>query len=411
MVAGRGSTVARSLPGPNVVADASRRASSAGLVLRAVLDRGPLSRSAIARATGLSPASVTSRAGELLSCGLLLELSQETAANGMGRPFVPLDVNVSVGVVGGIHFAVEYATVAVLDIRGKVLGATKLLHDGASSEVIVNRSTEALDAILATHAGRRPLLGVGVASGGWVDRSSGTIVEHGMLGWRQVSVAEPFQRRFGVPVIADSHARSLIRAEQLFGDPRSRASTLALFVGNVVEAAFAMGEQVNYGPRSRAGAVAHLPVVLGGQACGCGRSGCLEATVSDRRLVRRAAEVGIPTRHYIDDVVAAAVAGNAVARELFRERAEVVGRAIAPIVDLLSPELVLIVDPGVAYLPECLAALQEHLAANSVMIGDPAQTVVVSRFSDTVLETAGGAAVLDALYTNPGAVMPVSSAS
>lgn len=396
-------------PGSNGVGEASRRTSSARLVLRAVLDHGPLSRSAIAQATGISPASVTSHASELLSRGLLLELSQETAANGMGRPSVPLDVNVSVGVVAGIHFAVEHATVAVLDICGAVLGAIELPHDGAASEAVVTRSAQALDSMLETHAGQRPLLGIGVASGGWVDRQTGTIVEHSMLGWRQVSVAEPLQDRFGVPVVADSHARSLIRAEQLFGDPRSRGSTLALFVGNVVEAAFAMGEQVHYGPRSRAGAIAHLPVAFGGQVCGCGKSGCLEATASDRRLVRRAAEAGIPTRRHIDDVVAAAVAGNTVARELLRERAEVVGRAIAPIIDLLSPELVLVVDPGVAYLPECLAALHEHIAANSVTISDPARAVVPSSFSDTVLATAAGAAFLDALYTNPGVLVPLPS--
>lgn len=394
---------------PPPLRDVNRRKASTGLVLRTILDSGPLPRSAIAQATGLSPASVTAHAGELASRGLVGELPQTTASNGLGRPYVPLDLNLSAGVVAGIHFAVDCATVAVLNLRGVVLSSCEIPHTAGSSEAIIARSADALAQQLGASASGRPLLGIGVASGGWVDRTSGTIVDHPMLGWRRVDVAEPLRRRFGVPVLVDSHARSLIRAEQLFGDRRSRQSTLALFVGNVVEAAFSMGEQVHYGPRSRAGAIAHLPVPGSQEACECGKFGCLEATASERSLVRRAADGGVPTRRRIDDVIAAAVSGNALARKLFRERAASVGRTLAPIIDLLSPELVLIVDPGIAYLPECLAALHEQVAANSVTVSDPTRTVVPSSFMDTALAMAGGAVILDGLYANPAAVVRQAS--
>ncbi len=39
--------------------DANRRRTSASVVLRSVLEHGPVARSTIARLTGLSPASVT----------------------------------------------------------------------------------------------------------------------------------------------------------------------------------------------------------------------------------------------------------------------------------------------------------------------------------------------------------------
>src|SRR6266700_3003336 len=92
-----------------------------------------------------------------------------------------------------------------------------------------------------------------------------------------------------MPVRVDSHARALIRAEQLFGDRRTRASAVHMFVGNVVDAAFATGGTVHHGPRSAAGAVAHLPLRGRADSCRCGRSGCLEAAVSEEALARRAA--------------------------------------------------------------------------------------------------------------------------
>jgi len=392
---------------PSALPSAGRRAANAGRVLRAILDNGPLPRSTIARVTGLSPASVTTHISELLASGLLTELPQRVTPNGLGRPYVPLDLNMSVGVVGGIHVAVECATVSLVDLRGAVLTSVEIPHDAADPGTVVTAAGNALAEMLCEQTMPRRLLGVGVASGGWIDRPAGVLVEHAMLGWRRVPLASLFGDRFGVPAIVDSHVRSLIRAEQLFGDPRARASTLALLVGNVVEAAFAMGEQVHYGSRSRAGAIAHLPVLGSEELCQCGKVGCLEATVSERRLVRRALGAGVPNLRWIDDAVAAALAGNTVTRELFRERAEVIGRTVAPIIDLLSPELVLIIDPGIAYLPECLAAMQEQVAANSVTVYDSARSVILSSFMDTVPATAGSAVMLDALYTSPLAVVSV----
>ncbi len=87
----------------------------------------------------------------------------------------------------------------------------------------------------------------------------------------------------------DGFARArLIDAEVLFGEPRARDSVVQLFVGNVVDAAFATGGVVHHGPRAAAGAVAHVLVENSVEECTCGRTGCVQATLSDRVLVGRA---------------------------------------------------------------------------------------------------------------------------
>ncbi len=65
----------------------------------------------------------------------------------------------------------------------------------------------------------------------------------------------------GLPVHVDGHARALVNAERLFGRCAGGGrSVLHLFVGNVVDAAFATHDEVHHGPRSQAGAIAHLPL-------------------------------------------------------------------------------------------------------------------------------------------------------
>src|SRR5947209_13299564 len=98
-----------------------RRGASAGSVLRAVLEHGPVARSTIARLTGLSPASVTGHTAELGEQSLIRELPETTRSKGVGRPHVPVDLDISGYVVAAVHIAVPHTTIALLDLRGRVL--------------------------------------------------------------------------------------------------------------------------------------------------------------------------------------------------------------------------------------------------------------------------------------------------
>jgi predicted NBD/HSP70 family sugar kinase len=378
-----------------------RRNGSAGLVLRALLDQGPLARSTIARLTGLSPASVTGHSAELAERGLLCESGIEVTTNGRGRPHVPIDLDTSRHVVCALHIAVEHATIALLDTRGTVLVERRIEHTDLEAATILERSACVVTELLAEYGGGRTVLGLGVATGGWVEHSSGTVVDHPLLGWRDVPVAEVLGRRLGMRVHVDAHSRSLVRAEQLFGHVRSRQSVLMLFVGNVVDAAFASGDQLHYGFRSQAGGIAHLPVPGSREPCSCGRFGCLQATVSERRIVRQAFAEGVIDRPSIWDLIDAAEAGDRRALELFRRRGALVGRAAALLMDVFNPEVVIVVEPGVARFDGCLSELRSEVRAHSESGRDLEETVVATSFPYTTLAVAAGAVLLDALYRDP----------
>lgn len=228
------------------------------MILRSVLEHGPVARSTISRLTGLSPASVTDYCARFTERGLIREAAAPHRSGGVGRPHLPIDLDHSRFVVGGVHVAVPYTTVALLDLRGRVLAEKRLRHDRTEPGLVLANAADGIAALLAGARGRTPL-GIGVAAGGWVDPDSGTIVEHTLLGWRDVAVREAVGARTGLPVHVDGHARALVNGERLFGRARGSRSVLHLFAGNVVDAAFATHDQVHYGPRSQAGAIAHLP--------------------------------------------------------------------------------------------------------------------------------------------------------
>lgn len=380
--------------------DANRRRTSASVVLRSVLEHGPVARSTIARLTGLSPASVTDYCARLAQLGLIREAAVPRRSNGVGRPHVPVDLDDSRFVVGGVHVAVPHTTVALLDLRGRVVASRELGHeDGTDPGRVLARAADGLGALLDGAPGHRPL-GVGFAAGGWVDREAGTVVEHQLLGWRDVPVRELIGGRTGLPVHVDGHARALVNAERLFGRARGSRSVLQLFVGNVVDAAFATNDEVHHGPRSQAGAIAHLPLGGGTEPCVCGRVGCLQVELSERTLCRRAREAGVIAGVNPMHLVKAAAGGDPVAVRLLVERSRMTGRAAGLLLDILNPETVVVTEVGAMHREDCLSALREAVGA------ERAAAVVPSSFPDSVLAVAGGSVALDVIYRDPLAASP-----
>ncbi|MFE4757671.1 ROK family protein [Streptomyces mirabilis] len=385
---------------PHRATAGDRRRTSASVILRSVLEHGPVARSTVARLTGLSPASVTDYCARFTALGLIREAPTPRQSNGVGRPHVPIHLDDSQFVVGGVHVAVPYTTVALLDLRGRVVTERRLAHDdGTEPDRVLANAAAGLAALLTDHPGRTPL-GVGVAAGGWVDRDSGTIVEHALLGWHDVDVRGALGTRSGLPVHVDGHARALVNGERLFGRARGSRSVLHLFVGNVVDAAFATHDEVHHGPRSQAGAIAHLPLPGGSERCDCGRTGCLQAELSERTLCRRAREAGVITTADPMHVVGAAADGDPVAVRLLLERARTVGRAARLLLDVLNPDTVVVAEVGTVHREDCLGALRAEVGA------DRAASVLPTSFPESVLAVAGGSVALDVVYRDPLSLSP-----
>ncbi|MFI8962929.1 ROK family protein [Streptomyces sp. NPDC053493] len=389
--------------GPRPAGD-GRRATNAATVLRTVLDHGPVARSAVARLSGLSPAAVSRQATDLLRHGLLRELPERAETGGPGRPQIPVDLHLGATagpVVGGVHLGAPASTLSLVDLRGRVVARRSLRHHGLDPRTLPATLALHLRAFLADHVGTRPLLGVGAALGGWVDPDRGRVVRHDALGWYQRPLAAELTRGLGgLTVRADNHARAVAQSEILFGRPEARRSLVHLFVGNVVDAALGIAGVVHQGPGSAAGDVAHLPVPDSTVACPCGRSGCLEATVANRALGETAYRRGIVPEPDTALLVDAAAAGDRRADRLLRERARAVGRAVALLLDVLNPDLVVVTEHASLLEPGYLEEIRGAAVDLSHVCDDP-ERIVSPHAGPAAMPVAAGTVLLNPLFRNP----------
>ncbi|WP_329418156.1 ROK family transcriptional regulator [Streptomyces sp. NBC_01268] len=388
---------------PRMAGD-GRRDTNAATVLRTVLDHGPVARSAIARLCGLSPAAVSRQATDLLRHGLLHELPEHAEGGGVGRPQIPVDLHLGATggpVAGGVHLGVPASSLGLVDLRGRVLARRTLSHAGVDPRTLPGTVAREMRAFLAEYADGRPLLGVGAAVGGWVDPDRGHVVRHDAFGWfHRPLVAELTGGLRGRAVRIDNHARAIAQSEILFGRPEARRSLVHLFVGNVVDAALGIAGVVHQGPGSAAGDVAHLPVPDSTTPCPCGRWGCLEATASNTWVGETAYRRGIVPEPDVSLVVDAAATGDRRADRLLRERARAVGRAVALLLDVLNPDLVVVTEQASILDPEYLEEIRGAAVDLSHVCDDP-ERIVSPHAGPAVLPVAAGTVLLNPLFRNP----------
>ncbi|MEY9837942.1 ROK family protein [Streptacidiphilus sp. EB103A] len=390
-------------PAPPPVPD---RPDGAAAVLRAALRRGPLARTTISRETGLSPAAVSRHAADLMALGLVYEPREQPSAPRPGRPRIPLDIDTGRHLAAGVHIAIPQLTFSLTDLRGRVV-AQERAPRRATPAAVLQDVAALLPGFLRRHAGGRSVLGLGVVTGGWVDPESGVLVENSALGWRDVPLRQTLLSATRLPIHVDSHARALAQAELLFGAGQ-QGDLVHLFVGNVVDAAIAAGGVLLRGRRNGAGGIAHLPVPGSTTPCPCGGTGCLQATASDRTLAERAVAEGIVPRPELTLVLAAALAGDARALDLCRARLRQIAPAVALLLDMISPDTLVLTEAVTLYLPELLGVLHEEVAARTRQPVE--QLVRPSSFGPQALAVAAGTPVLAAVHRDPLALRTARSA-
>lgn len=313
-------------------------------VLNLIKEEGPIARVTIARRLGLSGASLTSIAGELERLGLIREVAQ--APSGGGRPLGLLALNADAACVIGIKLADDHLAGVVSDLSGEALASEVVPLDGHALEEVEKHIAYLVRSLTAS-AGNRRLLGVGIGLPGVVDGAAGICVDSPILGWHQVPLAERLTRRVGLPVLIDNDVNTLAVAESLYGAGRAVANFVTVTTGRGVGLGIVIGGQLYRGRLGGAGEFGHLPVEADGRACECGRRGCLEALVAEPALIAEGRAAGLLTNgDGPDELVARADAGDRDACRIFTGAGERLGVALAGLVNVLSPELIIVSGEG-----------------------------------------------------------------
>ncbi len=300
------------------------RAHNRSLVLQTLYRQGALSRADLARETGLTRVTVGDLVAELLDESLAIELGTRTDGNRPGKPATLLDLHRDGHRIIGLDLGdTDVFRGAVLDLDGTILHR----HDVDARTLTGDAATRAVHELAAAllALADRPVLGIGVGSPGVVDLA-GTVLSAPNRGWRDEPLQRDLHAAFGVPVIVANDANAAVLAE--FGFGGASRDLMLVMVGYGVGAGLLLDGTPLFGPRSAAGEIGHVVVGTdGGDACACGKHGCLETWLAVPRLHARLA-AGEPRD------------------EVLRQTGERLGIALAPVVGALDLSEVVLSGPA-----------------------------------------------------------------
>jgi glucokinase-like ROK family protein len=388
------------------------------LVLNCVRTSGPIARVVIARQTGLSRTTISTIMEELLKDSLVREGETSSSTSAGGRPATLVHFNDAAGYVIGVDMGRSHLTLLLTDLSARVVARRSgpFSIDQGPDYCLPRIGTELHEFLEEQGVAWSQIVGIGMGIPGPLDgRLHKLISPPRMPGWNNVEVLRIVRQQFSVPVYIENDANMGAIGESRYGAGRGMADLAYVKIGTGIGAGLVIGGQLYRGSRGSAGEIGHVSIDEQGPVCDCGNRGCLEtvasadAVVADARTtlsLRRSLGLDsvvpgalskLPNPD-IADVVEAARHGDPASRAAIAYAGERIGIALASLVNLINPSLIL-VDGAVARAGEMLLEpIHRAVAARSLAIASHHARVAVGELGDNAIAFGGVAMVLDAAF-------------
>jgi glucokinase len=269
----------------------------------------------------------------------------------------------------------------VFDDTFKVLGRKRKKTRGESGQkVSVDRIRETIEqALEVAKVDPKELGGMGVGCPGPVDPEKGIVLEAANLGWKNVNLKTPLQNAFGVEAFIVNDVDAGLYAENRFGAAKGARTVVGIFPGTGIGGGCVYNGEIIQGKSISCMEIGHMEISAGGGLCGCDQRGCLETVASRLAISAEVAKAdfrsqikkqrpGTDLATIRSGILATAIkAGDETVEKIVRKAAQHIGIALANVIHLLAPDVVVLGGGLVEAMPDLFIAEVSQTARDRVM--------------------------------------------
>lgn len=327
------------------------RQHNRAIILELLRTQGPLSCPALACRGGVSRPTVIEITNDLTREGLIRRVGYGPSTGGR-RP-VLLELVPEAQFAIGIRIGLASITAVMTDLRATVRGRVEIpFKMEAGPAIFLERLALVMDDLVPMAPdGWANIRGIGVALPAPILTDEPvTIWSARYTGWEQFYVKEALAKQYRLPILVDNNANAAALGEHFFGAGRGARHLLYLLISQGLGAGVICDGELYRGAAGTAGEIGHTTIGFDGPLCSCGRHGCLEVYVCTEAIVRRARQACIlsgqpaPTMT-ADEVIDAALQGDALARRVIEETGRYLGIGLANAIHVYSPEKIILGGP------------------------------------------------------------------
>ncbi len=327
---------------------------------------GGTSRAELARQIGLTRSAITSIINDIIDDELVRETESGPATGGR-RP-VLLEINPKRGYVVGIDMGATHLSLVATDFAAHVLHEIEVSFCVDDGPEVCLRTVDSLmrDLLGKVNLTFDDILAVGVGVPGPVVYDAGFVSSPPIMpGWDGYPIRTHLQTLWKIPISVNNDAELGALGEWAYGAGRGERHLAFIKVGTGVGAGLLLDGRIYRGATGCAGEIGHTTIDQSGPLCSCGSHGCLEAMAGGRAIAQKARSAvsagrrtQLATVQPVEsitarDVAAAVRLGDLVAQQIITEAGTYLGIAVASLVNLFNPSVV-VVGGGVAQMGDLL---------------------------------------------------------
>ena len=379
-------------------------------ILNTIRTAGMISRVDIAKALGLSKASLTGITAELIAEGLILE--KQPGAYQVGRRPILLAINPDGAYAVGVSITIRQIQAVIINFQAeiKTSHSLSLKKSYYSQEELVEKIALTVEACIEKSNDSKPKIsGVGVSVPGLVDSKSGIIRYLPNYGWTDINLRAMLRDRIGFSTYIDNDANNVTIAEHWFGNGSGSENFIVLIIENGIGAGYVLNGQLIRGNLGIAGEFGHMSVNPDGPLCRCGKRGCVEAysgiyaIMKDVSKIEASGKLSATSKKIsFSNIVDEAKKGNSELIKIFDQAGKVLGIGISQLITLINPEKIILTGTGIQAGDLLLAPMFEAIRNyRSDKFGSYETEVLISKWTNEDFAKGAGTLVLQEIYKSP----------
>ena len=344
-------------------------------IIALCINDGDYSLADLSKELNTSIPTITKLVGELIDEGFLVDMGKQGTTGGR-RPSI-YGLNPSAGYLVGTEVRRKSISVAVTNFKGQLIDYYKevpfvLKNSEESFRELCKLVTDLIEKIGVSHD---HVLAYGFNLSGRVNNETGYCFTY-FIG-EDRPIAAFLEDELECPVYVENDSRAMTYGEYICGVANNEEDMLFINVAWGLGMGMITDGKLSYGKSGFSGEIGHFPLLDNDQMCHCGKIGCLETGASGSAIYRIFTEKLSEGRAStlaerfnkgeeitLDDILNAANEEDVLAIEVVEEIGTVLGRAIAGLINIFNPELV-VIGGTVSNVKEYLllpirSAIQKH---------------------------------------------------
>lgn len=275
-------------------------------------------------------------------------------------------------------------------------------------DAVVDRIARCVaDAVDEADLSLKHVRALGIGAPGSIQPERGEVIFAPNLQWKDAPLKKALEKALNLPVFVGNDCQVCtlgVHEVELKSRPRSM---VGVFLGTGIGGGLILDGKLWTGFNHTAGEIGHMVLEVGGPKCSCGNQGCFEALASRTAIFRQVhAAVKNGEKTVLTEIVGPNLAemksgdlrkalrkGDKLVERVIEEAAEYTGVAVANLINIINPEVVVVGGGLIDALADEMMAIIVEVARDCAMAGSIRDVeIVASRLGDEAGIT--GAAVL-----------------